>query len=256
MFEIHALRAFSDNYIWTLIKDDEVTVVDPGDGQVVTEFLIKQNLSLSNILITHHHFDHTGGIKKLAEIYNCKIFGPGEGHIEGITDPIKDHQEFTISGELFKAYATPGHTLDHLSYFVDHEKEPLLFCGDTLFSGGCGRLFEGSPEQMHNSLSKLAELPKQTKVFCTHEYTESNLNFAAEVEPNNQILKEKINAVKILRKQDKETLPSTIESELEINPFLRCSEPEVINAAEKYQNSELKTPSAVLASIRDWKDNF
>ena len=156
----------------------------------------------------------------------------------------------------FEVLYIPGHTLDHLSYFVDHEKEPLLFCGDTLFSGGCGRLFEGSPEQMHNSLSKLAELPKQTKVFCTHEYTESNLNFAAEVEPNNQILKEKINAVKILRKQDKETLPSTIESELEINPFLRCSEPEVINAAEKYQNSELKTPSAVLASIRDWKDNF
>ena len=154
------------------------------------------------------------------------------------------------------AYTTPGHTLDHLSYFSFHQNEPLLFCGDTLFSGGCGRLFEGTPDQMHNSLSKLAALPKHTKVFCTHEYTQSNLKFAIEVEPNNIALKKKIESVNLLRKKDKQTLPSTIELELQINPFLRCSEPEVIKSAEKFSGSQLSSPSEVLGSIRDWKDNF
>ena len=256
MFEIFALRAFSDNYIWTLIKEDEVTVIDPGDSNVVLDFLDKKQLSLTNIIITHHHFDHTGGINDLKKLFECKVYGPGAGHIDGITVPINNNHKFFISGEEFVAYTTPGHTLDHLSYFSYHQNEPILFCGDTLFSGGCGRLFEGTPEQMHDSLSKLAALPKHTKVFCTHEYTQSNLKFAIEVEPDNIALKKKIESVNLLRKKDIETLPSTIELELQINPFLRCSQPEVIKSAEKYTGSQLSSPSEVLGSIRDWKDNF
>ena len=183
MFEIFPIRAFSDNYIWMLIKDDEVTVVDPGDSVPVINLLNEKNLNLKNIIITHHHFDHTGGIQKLNEVYDCDVYGPSQGHIQGINKPINDNQEFVISNTVFKAIATPGHTLDHLSYFIDQDSEPFLLSGDTLFSGGCGRLFEGTPLQMYESLSKFANLPTNTKVYCTHEYTESNLKFALAVEP-------------------------------------------------------------------------
>ena len=256
MFDIFPIRAFSDNYIWTLIKDDEVTVVDPVDSEPVITLLQEKNLILSNVIITHHHFDHTGGIKKLSEMYDCNIYGPSEGHIEGINKPIKDNQEFVISNTVFKAFATPGHTLDHLSYFVDQENEPFLLSGDTLFSGGCGRLFEGTPLQMYESLSKFTSLPINTKVYCTHEYTESNLKFALAVEPNNTDIKEKFSEVVQLRSQDKETLPSTIGEELKVNPFMRCNELVVKKAAENFSNEKLSEPHEILGSIRNWKDNF
>ena len=256
MFEIFPIRAFSDNYIWMLIKDDEVTVVDPGDSVPVINLLNEKNLNLNNIIITHHHFDHTGGIQKLNEVYDCDVYGPSQGHIQGINKPINDNQEFVISNTLFKAIATPGHTLDHLSYFIDQDNEPLLLSGDTLFSGGCGRLFEGTPLQMYESLSKFANLPTNTKVYCTHEYTESNLKFALAVEPNNSHLKEKFLEVVQLRSEDKETLPSTIGEELKVNPFMRCNELDVKKAAENFSNAQFSEPHEVLGSIRDWKDNF
>jgi len=256
MFVIFPIRAFSDNYIWTLIKDEEVTVVDPGDPDPVITLLEERNLTLSNVIITHHHFDHTGGIKKLSEMYDCNIYGPSEGHIQGINKPIKDNQEFVISNTVFKAFATPGHTLDHLSYFVDQENDPFLLSGDTLFSGGCGRLFEGTPLQMYESLSKFTSLPINTKVYCTHEYTESNLKFALAVEPNNTDIKEKFSEVVQLRSQDKETLPSTIGEELKVNPFMRCNELVVKKAAENFSNEKLSEPHEILGSIRNWKDNF
>jgi len=256
MFDIFPIRAFSDNYIWALIKDEEVTVVDPGDSEPVITLLQEKNLTLSNVIITHHHFDHTGGIKKLSEIYDCNIYGPSGGHIQGINKPIEDNQEFVISNTIFKALATPGHTLDHLSYFVNQENEPVLLCGDTLFSGGCGRLFEGTPLQMYKSLSRFAKLPKETKVYCTHEYTESNLRFALAVEPNNTDIKERFSEVVQLRSQDKETLPSTIEEELKVNPFMRCNKFGVKKAAENFSKIKLSEPHEILGSIRDWKDNF
>lgn len=256
MFEVSAIKAFSDNYIWTLIKDGEVTVVDPGDPEPVKKYLNEKGLNLKNILITHHHFDHTGGIEELTDIYGCEVYGPDGGHIKGIGVKIQDNQEFTIMDVTFKAFATPGHTLDHLSYYVEDDSNPLLFCGDTLFSGGCGRLFEGSPKQMHNSLSRLAELPGKTKVFCTHEYTESNLRFAIAVEPNNRHIKDKIEEVQELRRKDLETLPSTISEELNINPFLRCNQNDVINSAEYYCKTQLSESHEVLGAIREWKDNF
>ena len=256
MFEVSAIKAFSDNYIWTLIKDGEVTVVDPGDPEPVKNYLNEKDLTLKNILITHHHFDHTGGIEKLTDKYGCEVYGPDGGHIKGIGVAIQDNQEFTIMDVTFKAFATPGHTLDHLSYYVEDDSNPLLFCGDTLFSGGCGRLFEGSPKQMHTSLSRLAELPGKTKVFCTHEYTESNLRFAIAVEPNNRHIKDKIEEVQELRRKDLETLPSTISEELNINPFLRCNQNDVINSAESYCKTQLSESHEVLGAIREWKDNF
>ena len=256
MFEVSAIKAFSDNYIWTLIKDGEVTVVDPGDPEPVKNYLNEKGLNLKNILITHHHFDHTGGIEELTDIYGCEVYGPDGGHIKGIGVKIQDNQEFTIMDVTFKAFATPGHTLDHLSYYVEDDSNPLLFCGDTLFSGGCGRLFEGSPKQMHTSLSRLAELPGKTKVFCTHEYTESNLRFAIAVEPNNRHIKDKIEEVQELRRKDLETLPSTISEELNINPFLRCNQNDVINSAESYCKTQLSQSHEVLGAIREWKDNF
>tara|TARA_B100002052_G_scaffold285511_1_gene298415 strand:+ start:1653 stop:2423 length:771 start_codon:yes stop_codon:yes gene_type:complete len=256
MFEVSAIKAFSDNYIWTLIKDGEVTIVDPGDPEPVKNYLNEKGLNLKNILITHHHFDHTGGIEELTDIYGCEVYGPDGGHIKGIGVKIQDNQEFTIMDVTFKAFATPGHTLDHLSYYVEDDSDPLLFCGDTLFSGGCGRLFEGSPKQMHNSLSRLAELPGKTKVFCTHEYTESNLRFAIAVEPNNRHIKDKIEEVQELRRKDLETLPSTISEELNINPFLRCNQNDVINSAEYYCKTQLSESHEVLGAIREWKDNF
>ena len=256
MFEVSAIKAFSDNYIWTLIKDGEVTVVDPGDPEPVSNYLNEKGLTLKNILITHHHFDHTGGIEKLTDLYGCEVYGPDGGHIKGIGVAIQDNQEFMITDVIFKAFATPGHTLDHLSYYVADDSNPLLFCGDTLFSGGCGRLFEGSPKQMHASLSRLSELPGKTKVFCTHEYTESNLKFALAVEPNNSHLKEKFSEVLQLRSEDKETLPSTIGEELKVNPFMRCNELDVKKAAENFSNAQFSEPHEVLGCIRDWKDNF
>ena len=256
MFEVSAIKAFSDNYIWTLIKDGEVTVVDPGDPEPVKKYLNEKGLNLKNILITHHHFDHTGGIEKLTDIYGCEVYGPDGGHIKGIGVTIQDNQEFMITDVTFKAFATPGHTLDHLSYYVADDSNPLLFCGDTMFSGGCGRLFEGSPKQMHTSLSRLAELPGKTKVFCTHEYTESNLRFAIAVEPNNRHIKDKFEEVQELRRKDLETLPSTISEELNINPFLRCNQNDVINSAESYCKTQLSESHEVLGAIREWKDNF
>ena len=255
MFEILPLRAFSDNYIWTLIKDDEVTVVDPGDSGPVKEFLKDKALNFKNILITHHHFDHTGGIEDLSRNFNCTVYGPNGDHINGIDKTLVEGDQFEISDVTFNVLATPGHTLDHLSFFTNNS-QPLLFSGDTLFFGGCGRLFEGTPEQMFQSLSKLSMLSKETQVFCGHEYTESNLNFAAEVEPLNQELNNQLNEVRNLRKEDQITLPSSIAMELSVNPFMRCEENDVIMAAQEYSKREVSQPDEVLEVIRNWKDNF
>jgi hydroxyacylglutathione hydrolase len=229
--------------------------VDPGDAKPVISFLEKRDLTLSNILITHHHYDHTGGIQALVELYNCEVYGPTGGHIEGINTSLTEGDVIDISGIEFSIFSTPGHTLDHISYFADIDV-PLLFCGDTLFSGGCGRLFEGTPEQMFNSLNKFSVLPSNTQVFCTHEYTESNLTFAVEVEPDNEDLNERLNQVREMRREDKTTLPSTISTELKINPFLRCHREEVIQAAQNYSQTSVSKDEEVLGVIRNWKDNF
>ncbi len=257
MFEIFPIKAFSDNYMWTLVEGDQAIVVDPGEAKPIIEVFDKRNLNLNSIIITHHHFDHTGGVLELIDHFNCEVYGPDGGHIKGVSSPLNDNEEFDLLGKKFIALHTPAHTMDQLAYYSEEAyTDPILFCGDTLFSAGCGRIFEGTALQMHDSLSRFAILPGNTKVYCGHEYTQSNLVFAAAVEPNNQFIQEKIKEVNKLRDQDKETLPSVIASELKINPFMRCKETSVVDAAIEYSGKELKEPYEVLGVIRDWKDNF
>ena len=257
MFEISPIKAFSDNYMWTLVEGDQAIVVDPGEAKPIIEAFDKRNLNLNSIIITHHHFDHTGGVLELIDHFNCEVYGPDGGHIKGVSSPLNDNEEFDLLGKKFIALHTPAHTLDQLAYYSEEAyTNPILFCGDTLFSAGCGRIFEGTALQMHDSLSRFAILPGNTKVYCGHEYTQSNLVFAAAVEPNNKFIQEKIKEVNKLRDQDKETLPSVIASELKINPFMRCKEATVVDAAIEYSGKELKEPYEVLGVIRDWKDNF
>ena len=251
---IEAIPAFSDNYIWILIKDNSAAVVDPGDASAVESFLSKNNLNLETILITHHHFDHTGGIIDLASKRDIKVYGPKGGHINGIEYELSENSIITILETEFHIFETPGHTLDHIAYYS--KEIDSLFCGDTLFSGGCGRLFEGTPLQMFDSLNKFSDLPEKTKVYCTHEYTLSNLTFALEVEPDNVDLKKYFEEVSSLRNSNMMSLPSSIRLENKINPFLRTSVDQIKEKAENYANKQNLQPVEVLAAIRDWKDNF
>lgn len=256
MQKIIPIKAFNDNYIWTIVKDNEAVAIDPGDHKPLHEFLEKRNITLVKILITHHHYDHSGGIEELRKIYGCKVYGPFGGHIKGITNPVNDGECIDIFNETYTAISTPGHTDDQLAYFSNNNEMPVLFCGDTLFAGGCGRLFEGTPSDMHTSLTKFSKLPKNTGVYCGHEYTESNLIFASEVEPDNKDIQNRLSEVKEMRKENKCTLPSSIEIELKTNPFMRCDRKEVIMAAKNYNKDSLESPEEILGSIRNWKDNY
>ncbi len=254
--EIYPIHAFSDNYIWTIVdkSTSEAVVVDPGDFHAVVASLKEKQLNLKGILITHHHHDHTGGVNALVTQYNCPVYGPINSSINGITHPLAEGAEITLlQGKLIlKILEVPGHTLDHIAYY----NQNILFCGDTLFSGGCGRLFEGTAKQMWQSLCKLKALPADTLVFCTHEYTLANLKFAIAVEPANVNLLEHYKKVSALRENNQVTLPSSIQMELEINPFLRAAESSVKTAAETFCSKALSDNAEVFATIRRWKDQF
>jgi hydroxyacylglutathione hydrolase len=261
-FTISPIKAFTDNYIWALHNSNSTLVVDPGDAEPVLDFLQVHNLELLYILITHHHYDHTGGIGRLIEAFpKVKVYGPDNPNIKGITNVVRETDSFTLP-ELevsFEVLHTPGHTLDHI-VFVHSD---FIFCGDTLFSAGCGRMFEGSPEVFHVSLQKLAALKPATKVYCTHEYTQANIAFALSVDGQNKALKQHAIWVDNKRKQDEITLPSTIAKELEINPFLRCHTPSlklVADTAEALSDAPLqssqKNDVATFAKLRKLKDNF
>ena len=259
MLQIHPIPAFHDNYLWLFHRQDDrrAFVVDPGDAAPVLEALAARDLSLAGILITHHHPDHTGGIEALLAQAAVPVYGPHSPAIAGISHPLRQGEQVTLPGQIsFQVLEVPGHTLDHIAYFGGDQRPPVLFSGDTLFAGGCGRLFEGSATQMTTSLDKLAALPGDTRVYCAHEYTLANLQFALAVEPDNPALQQRLQAEQDKRRQQRPTVPSTVALELATNPFLRSREPAVIAAAQARSGQPLSRPDQVLAAIRTWKDSF
>ena len=264
LLQVWPIPAFDDNYIWCIHDGSAALVVDPGDARPVLEYLSANHLTLKGVLITHHHADHTGGILNLLQTLgsNIPVYGPAGDNIPGRTNLAMEGDQIEISSPRMslKVYEVPGHTLSHIAYFANMQAnivEPLLFCGDTLFASGCGRLFEGTPTQMTESLAKFSGLPKNTLVYCTHEYTLSNIRFALAVEPNNLNLISWAEQAKSLREQNLPTLPTTIGQELQVNPFMRCDQPEVIQMAKEVSGeASLPTPVHVLAVIRGWKDRF
>jgi len=273
---VTAIPAFSDNYIWAIGKNkseqnSNVVLVDPGDAQVCINYLQRNQLNLVAILITHHHQDHVGGIKELVEFQQqhnstnkvLRVYGPANENIPCCTHKLSEGDLVNIDeiSLTFHVLDIPGHTSGHIAYFSSNATKytdnfPLLFCGDTLFSGGCGRLFEGTAEQMLNSLNKLAGLPQNTKVYCAHEYTLANLKFALEVEPNNQSLLNYVKEVKQLRANNQATIPTTISLEKQINPFLRTELAQVKKAAQQYCQKSITNSVECFSKIRAWKDNF
>ena len=242
--EIFAIPAFTDNYIWAVVEKDQFVVVDPGDSLVVKEFAEKNNLQLRAILITHWHPDHTGGIIELVKDKCISVYGPKGGHIDGITDELKEGDSIRIFDNEFSIFETPGHTLDHIAFYS--QQTDVLFCGDTLFSAGCGRLFEGTYDQLHDSIQKINELPGQTKIYCGHEYTLSNLEFVKS-QISSEIVEQKYLETLDRRANNQITLPSTLETERKINPFLLETVPNDIK--------DLKEADC-FKELRIRKDNF
>lgn len=255
--QIQPIAAFSDNYIWLMYNTQsrQACVVDPGDAQPVLATLKELDLELTDVLITHHHFDHVGGLKELQDAYSPRVYGPSNPAITGISDTVTAGDIVAVLGVDFQVQEVPGHTLDHISYFHDGE-EPLLFCGDTLFAGGCGRVFEGTPAMMHKSLQSLAILPPTTRVYCAHEYTLANLAFALAVEPENTALRQRIAEAEVSRANNRPTVPSDISLELTTNPFLRCSNVELRASLASQGKPSGGSDSDVFATLRAWKDNF
>ncbi len=257
MIKIDALPAFSDNYIW-LLQDPErrrCAVVDPGDAAPVEAWLAAHpDWQLSDILITHHHFDHVGGIERLKALSGARVLGPAKEKIPGRDLALGEGEQVEVLGHSFTVMEVPGHTLGHIAYY--QAQQHWLFCGDTLFAAGCGRLFEGTPQQMHDSLSRLAALPGQTQVFCTHEYTLSNLRFAATVEPHNAQIQQRLEQVGAWRAAGRISLPSTLALERATNPFLRSAEAAVQNKIDEREGTRQRSSSQVFAALRAWKDNF
>jgi len=251
-----AIPAFTDNYIWMLHDGSQALVVDPGDSAPVLGALASHELTLAGILVTHHHGDHVGGLQGLRSVLKGPVFGPARENIPGSFTPLLDGDFAELLGIRFEVIDVPGHTSGHIAYCAsDVDGTPLLFCGDTLFSGGCGRLFEGTPTQMHHSLSRLAALPGNTRVCCAHEYTLANLRFARTVEPHNAALAEYEARCKALRAEGAWTLPSTIATERAVNPFLRAREPEVAASALAHGAASAAAPD-VFATLREWKNTF
>lgn len=250
--KVTPIKALTDNYIWAIESNNYLVVVDPGEAKPVIEHIKKHNLNLAAILVTHHHYDHTGGIAEILAFKETKVWGPGNESIASITNPVgnDDIIEITPLNIRFKVLEIPGHTIDHIAYYGSNN----LFCGDTLFTAGMGRIFEGTAEQMYNSMQIIKSLPNTTNIYCGHEYTLANLKFAMLVEPHNLEIQKRYEEVKLLRKQNLPTVPATLSTELATNPFLRTDNNTVIESLVKNRKIIPQDKIAIFRELRAWKD--
>lgn len=252
--QIEPVPAFSDNYIWLMHDGESAWVVDPGDAAPVLDRLAAGQLRLAGVLVTHHHPDHVGGLDALVNETGCRVLGPDNAAIRAVQERYRDGDTADVLGTRFSVIQVPGHTLDHIAWYS--ADAGLLFCGDTLFAGGCGRIFEGDAEMMYHSLQKLAQLPADTTMYCAHEYTLANLNFARAVEPHNSDLLARYTQCQLKRQRGEPTVPSRIADELATNPFLRPHSPDIVSSLTATGRCHETTPEAVFAALRTWKDNF
>jgi len=256
MLNVVAIPAFEDNYIWLILDENRqfAAIVDPGDADPVLDYLSANGVTPIAILITHHHGDHTGGIRELIAAHPMPVYGPARERIPAMTHPLSEGDEVNLAsmGLRLRVIDAPGHTSGHILYYG----HGFLFCGDTLFAGGCGRLFEGTPGQMYDSLSKITALPDDTLVYCAHEYTADNLKFAKVAEPGNAELMQRIEDTRALRARGQATVPSRLGLEKQTNPFLRSEVTEIIRGAESFAGKTLASPAQVFATVRHWKDTL
>ena len=256
MLTVLTVPAFDDNYLWLIHDGRHAAVVDPGDAGPILAALAEHGLTLVAILLTHHHADHIGGVPRLLQHANVPVFGPARENIATVTRPLSEGDIATVPelDLVLSVLDVPGHTRGHIAYVATDRQ--WLFCGDTLFAGGCGRLFEGTPQQMCISLAKLAALPGSTRVYCAHEYTLSNLRFALAVEPANVALVERMVVEQAKRARQEPTVPTTIALELATNPFLRYREPAIISQLLDEKRIDSKEPIAAFAALREWKNTY
>jgi hydroxyacylglutathione hydrolase len=253
---ITPLPAFSDNYLWLLDRDGHAAIVDPGDPVPVQRALEARGLTLDAILVTHHHGDHVGGVTTLRAT-GARVYGPSRESIDGVDVRLREGDAIKVLGASFRVIEVPGHTAGHIAYYSSTFDPPVLFCGDTLFACGCGRLFEGTPAQMLDSLDRISALPAATRVYCAHEYTLANIRFALAVEPDNADLQRRARDAAALREQGEPTVPSTIALERATNPFLRSDAPAIRAAACARAGAQAGADRiATFTTIRAWKNDF
>ena len=254
MLNVEPIKAFTDNYIWLVSTNEGSIVIDPGESENIQKLIDNKIIDLKGILITHHHYDHTNGLSDLVKKNKLEVFGP-VNDIDGIDYRLNDKDKISIIGIDFDIISIPGHTLDHIGFYSANANNPILFCGDTLFAGGCGRIFEGTYEQMFNSLKKITKLPTNTNIYCGHEYTLSNLKFALEADDSNKELIEEFKKVESKINSNIPSLPTTLDKELKVNPFLRCDNINIQNKIiEKFNVSDNELE--IFTALRKWKDNF
>ena len=254
MLSVKPIKAYQDNYIWLVSTNEGSIVVDPGESKKILNLIDNNEIDLKGVLITHHHFDHTNGLSDLLNKRGLEVYGP-KNNVHGINNIVKNNDKFTVIGIDFEVIEIPGHTLDHIAFYSFNDGQPILFCGDTLFSGGCGRVFEGTFDQMFIALKKISKYPSETKIFCGHEYTLSNLKFALAVDENNEDLIKEYDNIKNMVDSGNPSLPTILGKELKINPFLRCDNHHIKNKiVSKFNTSDDELE--VFCALRQWKDNF
>lgn len=252
MYTIIPISALKDNYIWAILDENQQTawIVDPGDAAPVIHYLCEHRFTLAGILLTHHHADHSRGIPDLLAEWSVPVYGSTQSRVPDVSHRVKEGDEIHCGQLTLNVMEIPGHTLDHIAFY----NQDVLFCGDTLFSAGCGRVFEGTYAEMHHSLTKLSNLPDSLKIYCGHEYTLQNLRFGELVEPKNHFIQEKMVLVNQLLANGKPTLPSLLRDEKKLNPFLRCQKKTVIQAASHYANKNLANSEEIFKTLREWKN--